>query len=788
MKRIDIGRRWVCALLVLTAAIGCMGCTGKTPRGEMVETPTVLTHVFDGVSLVPERSDDTIRGYYGIHDGAMQFGITSRESSGTQGEDDYHFYSRWFVRALPIDGGEPVERTISETRIDGTDNSDAIDRDAEYVPFTGEPVVYYFGARTLYLYSFYSYAQGETIYSLILDHGDGTEGRCENLKTTVAQNGVMYLLADLNVDDAGNLYIATGGNELYVLRPDLTLAFRLEVQSNDKFLNAGYDGRMYLWYWDMPAYNHHLAPIDLTGEKLGPAIQLPTANARGAFFGDGYDVYYYTKYGIYGYHFGAENGELVMNFQNSNATAGIDRIYCIERDAFLLEYAAEYRGYVDNFVYYRKGADIDLSQVTVVDIASADYPDEFLTKITRFNRAHKDIRAVMNDYSRYDTAAQYNAGTTRLGYDMVSGLYKPDILVGRFGDTAYKAAFDNGMLADLNPIIDADAAFDRADLFDCVERTYTADGRFFAFPDALHITTLITSRDTIGDKTAWTLEDALDMAENLPQDVSMFDFFAREYTQLYFLNRTYSGFIDRERNECRFDEPLFLRYLTYTKSLLPAQQLASDGIPFGYNQFRSGKTRFERFSYTDFFDWFEEQGYFGKEKLVRIGYPTVNGKCGGTTLAENTYLYSILEKSEKKDAAWLFLREAVDGQSGEDTNMPVYRTDFAALVDSCKDTYVSVLYDGGGGRGLYNERLVRDFDRSKGELILETDVDWDEIQAWIDSIGLPITEYASDARVWDIVYEEMETYLNGSRTAELTGDFIESRVSIYLEETKKGRK
>ena len=120
--------------------------------------------------------------------------------------------------------------------------------------------------------------------------------------------------------------------------------------------------------------------------------------------------------------------------------------------------------------------------------------------------------------------------------------------------------------------------------------------------------------------------------------------------------------------------------------------------------------------------------------------------------------------------------------------MPVYRTDFAALVDSCKDTYVSVLYDGGGGRGLYNERLVRDFDRSKGELILETDVDWDEIQAWIDSIGLPITEYASDARVWDIVYEEMETYLNGSRTAELTGDFIESRVSIYLEETKKGRK
>lgn len=53
---------------------------------------------------------------------------------------------------------------------------------------------------------------------------------------------------------------------------------------------------------------------------------------------------------------------------------------------------------------------------------------------------------------------------------------------------------------------------------------------------------------------------------------------------------------------------------------------------------------------------------------------------------------------------------------------------------------------------------------------------------------MPITEYANEDEMWNILYEETETYLSGSRDAALTADFIESRVTIYLEETKKGKK
>ncbi len=788
MKKIGMWRKGIGALLAVFAILGAAGCIKSTPDGEPVETPTVLTHVFDGTPLVSERSEEYIYGYYGISDGALQFRLSSRESSGTQGTDDYHFYSRTFTRALPIDGGDPVETTISETRVEGAESASSIERDAEYVPFTGEPVVYYFGEKTLYLYSFYSHEAGESIYSLILDHGDGTEGRCENLKTTVAPNGVMYTMEDFAVDNAGYLYIVNGGSDLFVLNPDMTLAFRLELQSNTKQLHLAPDGKMYLWYFDYSAYKNLAAPIDLERKQLGAAVGLPSANVEGIFCGDGCDMYYYTKYGAYRYNFGEESGELVMNFQNSLAGAGIDRIYYVDDDTFLLEYDGELGFSIENFVLYRRTTDIDLSALTVVDVASADYPDEFITKIARFNKAHKDIRVVLNDYSRYDTEAQYNAGTTRLGYDIVSGLYKPDILVGKFGDTAYKAAFDNGMLADLNPLIAADSTFDRSNLFGCVERTYTADDRFFAFPDALHITTLITSRDTVGDKTTWTLEEALDIAENLPETNEMFPFFAREYAPLYLLGRTYAGFVDREKNECHFDEPLFIRFLEYSKSLTPAQQLATGGIDLGYNSFREGKTLFERLTYVEFFDWFREQAYFGKDKLVRIGYPTVDGRCGGTPLAESTHLYSVMEKSEKKDAAWLFLREAVDGQSGENGNMPVYRSDFRTLVDAHGDTMLTAYYSGGGNGMYYSQRFVDNWDETRGTIIMETDVDWDEIEAWIDSIGLPITEYANDDEMWNILYEETETYLSGSRDAALTADFIESRVTIYLEETKKGKK
>ena len=193
-------------------------------------------------------------------------------------------------------------------------------------------------------------------------------------------------------------------------------------------------------------------------------------------------------------------------------------------------------------------------------------------------------------------------------------------------------------------------------------------------------------------------------------------------------------------------------------------------------------------------EWLEPFDYaIGSAHFLPVGgdpaaYPTVDGRCGGTPLAESTHLYSVMEKSEKKDAAWLFLREAVDGQSGENGNMPVYRSDFRTLVDAHGDTMLTAYYSGGGNGMYYSQRFVDNWDETRGTIIMETDVDWDEIEAWIDSIGLPITEYANDDEMWNILYEETETYLSGSRDAALTADFIESRVTIYLEETKKGKK
>ena len=91
VKKIGMWRKGIGALLAVFAILGAAGCIKSTPDGEPFETPTVLTHVFDGTPLVSERSEEYIYGYYGISDGALQFRLSSRESSGTQGTDDYHW-------------------------------------------------------------------------------------------------------------------------------------------------------------------------------------------------------------------------------------------------------------------------------------------------------------------------------------------------------------------------------------------------------------------------------------------------------------------------------------------------------------------------------------------------------------------------------------------------------------------------------------------------------------------------------------------------------------------------
>ena len=105
-------RRMGSLLLVCCLLAGLLSGCGKdtAPEGEVIEKPTILTHVYRGEDLELADAYD-IQEYLGIRDGNFVFlGSYFRETPGETPEE-YTYESYPVLCTLPLDGGEPaVER------------------------------------------------------------------------------------------------------------------------------------------------------------------------------------------------------------------------------------------------------------------------------------------------------------------------------------------------------------------------------------------------------------------------------------------------------------------------------------------------------------------------------------------------------------------------------------------------------------------------------------------------------------------------------------------------------
>ncbi len=72
-------------------------------------------------------------------------------------------------------------------------------------------------------------------------------------------------------------------------------------------------------------------------------------------------------------------------------------------------------------------------------------------------------------------------------------------------------------------------------------------------------------------------------------------------------------------------------------------------------------------------------------------------------------------------------------------------------------------------------------DGRAGTLVLYDEEDYMEFLDFLDNASSPVTERIP-AELHDIIFEEIDAYKKGSRTAEKTAEIIQSRVSIYLSE------
>ncbi|MBQ2725868.1 MAG: hypothetical protein IJF78_09190 [Clostridia bacterium] len=787
------------ALLLAGLLLALPSCSKENPdnpagadtaaAGETVEKAEMLTHIFRGESLtLPEdyRIREDMAPSYDKETGNITLMASWWEEILDEEGNFVDSISHYYMLTLA-----PDSTVVSKEEI--TFGDGVYPQNLTQVNGT-----------TYYMSNEFDQATYEETFNLYVVK-DGTATAVEDLARFFSSAGSeemrWFYIQYMAVDKDGYVYLGAD-QEIAVLNPDLTLAFTVTADNWINTMTASPDGTVYISSYMDGGYG--LTPIDRDKKSFGEAVTLGnSSNMREMFFAGGYDLYYTTDDGVYGYNFAepAEDGTvgegenvLIMSYQNSDVTEDtFDILSVVDSETFLVS-ERDPVTYDSTVAVYKKAADVDLSSVHVIEMACI-YPNYNLpASVVQFNKDNPGSRIIISDYSQYNTDEDYMAGANKLATDIVNGLYKPDIVIGNTGDAFVQQILEKSLYTDLYTFLDKDDRINRNTVFSSVLYSYeTDDGKLWGLPSEFSVSTLIAPKAVMGDRTSWTFTEMLDFAMNLPAGVSLMEDLTQENAMHYLLGGSgYAAFVDQKNASCSFTSPEFIKYLEYIRTL-PASSPSYEERPDDYYETlylarHNGQVALDAVGLSDPHDWVSLEAAFNTKDYVLIGFPAENGDKGARISYSDSYI--ITSFCEYPDEAWAFLKTIIHPEFDEMreryhgiNSFPIVRGLCEEMAEQYKEYEYDIYFSGGASWGSYDPENPDTSElREPGIRTYFTDADKTALLDYLENgVGQRTSAQVSD-EITAIVNEEISTYLGGVKDAKTCADVIQSRVKLWLAE------
>lgn len=404
--------------------------------------------------------------------------------------------------------------------------------------------------------------------------------------------------------------------------------------------------------------------------------------------------------------------------------------------------------------------------IRLATCSGVDFNGDHLLRnaVTSFNALSPDYRIELIDYGVYNEGYDASVGMNRLNADITAG-NEPDIYdLWSLTSANYVS---KGLISDLKPWFEQDSEINYEDMIPSATAALERDGHLCDFVPSFTVTTVFSSEDRIGRTEHLTVDDFLDLA----QQHGAQQMFGAGMTRDGFLTRliAYTGkeYVDRVHGTCSFDSPEFVRLLQYV-SQLPEEKDETMGdwerIYFGkQNLYCTGGGNLIRWiCYAD--------SVFGGESRS-IGFPATNGNGVAMT---PTIRLGMSAKSEVQDGVWAFFKYLLsDSFQYKVGDVPMMQK----ALDRIIEKWVSEM-DGEKALGLVGVMDGQRFNTTIPLATLDDNKKERAIQI-IQSIDC-VNEY--DSNLFDIIWQEVNAYLGGGKTAEQAAATIQSRASIYMAE------
>ena len=536
-------------------------------------------------------------------------------------------------------------------------------------------------------------------------------------------------------------------------------------------------------------------------------------------FAPGRDLYLTDRAGIWGV-VSKENGgtgepEMVMDFTASDVipentlASGIldeDRIVLTER------IMSDEGAWIPHLFLYTRAEETDLSDVTVLTLAYDVSDPRLISKITAFNKAHRDIRVTPLDYGK--------EGEGRLALDLAAGLIRPDIAVTAPDGDCARMLFEKKLYTDLTPYLDGDDSdLDDSDLNDPGgEGTLTGENLFgavkHAFDDGegglwglstgFSAVSLAARRDKLpsdaAERGCWTLSEMTDFAASLPEGTDLMRIPYREYFAAVLTASDGLGeFVDRGAGFCSIDSPEFRRVLEYLVSLPGYEELTASGYSDDGSDtlpYLEGKVILRDVTLQSPGEILGLRTLFNAEDTVLIGLPTPVRRDGAGIRADMNDAVVLTSFCAHPDEGWEVIRALIEGDVTMTVSangalhdpIPPLRSQLKKMIGAYRagDMEFRFYFDGGS----FMKHGDREHPTDPAELEKPGIVSFftEEAEAelidLLDRAGTPIMA-ATEEEIREMVWEEITALLAGSCTPEECARRIQSRVGIRVAEAKK---
>ena len=477
---------------------------------------------------------------------------------------------------------------------------------------------------------------------------------------------------------------------------------------------------------------------------------------------NGDDFYYPTEKGIYTVNLAKQTAEEVLNWNNSDLSP-CSQVLPTGDGGFYVCCTGE--GNDMSIWKCRRRTPEELAGLQYITLAAYQPNPALLDLIYQHNRSNTDVRIMVEDYSKYNTESDEDAGIDRFKQDMLSGKVADIICTDNL---PFEIMASKGMFEDLTPFMKRDLNMD--DYYTNFFAAVSYAGKQQQIGFSFSVRTLAAKQKFVGEGAGYSLSGFIEFMETLPEGVAPFSDADKQIMLQQLCTYNMGAFVDTKKGKCDFDSDEFMQLLEFCNTFPdPAAQPENGTLEWmdlmdkRADDFLNDEAIFAVVSLNGPNDFHEtKEGRFGGEDITLTGYPTVEGGNGAVFYPE--FLLAMNAQSLYQAEIWEFMKVLLSEEYQRNISFPVMKS---VLPDRIAKYLENPRTEWFGG----SELIV--------QMEQPTDGYFEFLEEYLENVT--VSDYYNKD-IYNIVHEEATMYFAGDQSAEQAAKMIQSRVSIYLSE------